>query len=904
MKKGMIKALCAFLLLSLVISVLPVAYAADSSVTKFVDSYSAGNGTFTLSQDAKIYVVSDAEPTGMLLSTLKLATSLMAADGVPSSTALNITFGSEDNIREGDIVVREDAALYGEAYRLNVTAKNITVYYTAGDAQHFYNDEGSHNSLLYGFHTLIKLFNGGKTLSVCQISDAPDTAERTVQLDIARKYWSMNWIKNLIDEMSWMGYNAMDLHLTEDQGYRANIWRSANGNTVLDANGNDFNWMIGYNIVSWNDPNGVYPYPKGYPDPNADKFYNRDELTEIVNYAKSRHIEIIPAVDYPTHADNLIAKFKASYVDTGTDFTFRFNGNTYSGHGSLAAGNNATINVADDYTRNMSFAITDAYAKFFGNFGCSKFNIGGDEVSGASYTWASSSFNTQNGGSASNYKDAYVIYMNKLADILQRGAYGSDEHSYSVRAFNDCLFGTGYYYYNASNKQQHYTGSATVDVNPGIDVCFWTAESSHSSPNTLANQGRKVYNCVNWYTYYVLRYNATHGDARNDSCQQWTFNHSSAKRVYSGCSNGCPYNCKHTGGWNPSDFNGCTSTCFTNQYRSDAQLGGGYFLIWGDWAGWDDEESIWKERPNDNYCLIDRMWANAAKQWNWDVDSSLSYNDFDSMTDGFRTFPGFVYCTKAAVFPQPGEVQSDGVTILLKTEIGSTEKVLKTITLDTKFGESFTLDIPNIAGYAFSHVDGADFTENRFGANCGTLNGVVRSAMQVVTVWYENTPYIDGLLLALENHAENDGYANYSAYETAYNDAKSFYNKVASSPKTSTTQEEVNEKIVAVLRTKIALAKAATGESVLNCSLGSRYVLAGRIAVIEAETSGDVTDLRLTLNGQNAELVSIASRVNNDGTKSWRLNVLAPAATGAYTYTVTASTISGDKTATVDVSVK
>lgn len=901
MKKGLIKALCEILALSLLLSVLPtVSFAADSNVTKYVDSYTAGSGSFTLKSDAKIYVVTDSEPTGTLLSTLKLSSSLLAAKNIPSAAALNLSYGSEDQIRQGDIVVRKDNALEEEGYRLVVTTSNITVYYSEGQAQTFYNGEGSHNGLLYAFHTLIKLMNGSNTLSACTISDAPDTKERTVQLDIGRKYWSVNWIKNLIDEMSWMGYNAMDLHLTEDQGCRANIWQDANGNRVNDANGNDFNWLIGYNTVSWNT---------SYTDPNANKFYNRDELIEIVNYAKSRHIEIIPAVDFPTHADCVIAKFKSNFVDTGKNFSFNLGGTTYSGHGSLAGGNDATINIGDDYARNLSFALTDGYAKFFGEFGCTKFNIGGDEVSGASYTWASSSFNTSNGGSTSNYKDPYVIYMNKLAEMLQKNNYGGDKHSYRVRAWNDCLFGTGYYCYLPSGSRPQYTTAATVPVNSGIDVLFWTALTSHDSPNTLANQGRKVYNCINWYTYYVLRLSGS-SDARDESCTAWTFNHSSAQRVYSGCGSCSTYSsyCKHSGGWNPSDFNGVTvghpwtADCFTDQYRTDAQLGGGYFLIWGDWAGVDTEENIWNR--SGSYNLIKRMWANAAKQWNWDVDGSLAYTSFDSMTSSFLTFPGFKGCTQEASFPQSGELQGDGVTIYLKADMGGTEKLLDTIQLDTKFGESFTYEVPNVVGFTYSHVEGASFAENHFGANSGILSGVVNSAGQKVTVWYENTPYLDGLSLVLDNPVEDDGYANYAAYKAAYDEAQAFYNSVVASPKTRTTQEEVNEKFAAVLRAKIALAKATNGETKLDCSLGSRYVLAGRVAVIQAESTGDITALRLTAGGQDADLISIASRMNSDGTKSWMLKLLAPKTTGNYTYTVIATTLNGTKTAAVDVTVK
>lgn len=885
-------AILVLLVALLAAAALPAA-AADANVTKTFDSYTAGSGSFTLTTDARIFVVSNEEPTGMLRSTLQLASSRLAAQGVPSGTALDIVYGADSRVRTGDLVVRENTGLGNEQFRLTVTAENATIEYTPGDVMSFYNGEGNYNSLLYGFHALLKLFNGNQ-VSACTVMDQPDTKERTVQLDIGRKYWSMDWIKNLIDEMSWMGYNAMDLHMTEDQGIRANIWRDSSGNPVLDANGNDFSWMIGYNVVSWNTD---------YTDPNADKFYNRDELTELVNYAKSRHIEIIPAVDYPTHADCLIAKYAANYGSS--NFTFYYNGQSYTKSGSLSDRTTQTINIPDDYTRNMTFAITDAYAQFFAQFGCSKFNIGGDEIAGASESWASSSYTRNNGGS--NVKDAYVIYINELAAMLQRNAYGSDSHSYRVRAWNDALFGNGFYLYGSWTP---YGYNATVSVNKDIDVLFWTALSKHTSPTELANQGRTVYNAVNWYTYYVFRNNDTYGDARDDANRQWTFNHGNAQFVYSGCNGGCTYgsSCQHKGGWYPGDFNGCTSDCYvSSQYRTDNQLGGGYFLIWGDWAGWDTEENIWTR--TDNYGLIDRMWAVGAKMWKWDMDSNkksaLDYNSFKTLTSGgMRFFPGFTSCTSSANVPTPGDVYMDEASsVQVKVMIGDEVKVLETIPLEGNVGDPFTVSVPLRNGYVYSHTEGATFTPSVFGANSGTVTGTIRKGYQTVEIWYENAPYLDTLALLLQSPASNDGYANYAAYQTALSEAQSFYARVSASPKTSTEQSEIDAIVVKLLEARISLARQ-TETTTLRCELATKYVVAGKVAVLYAESTENVTGLTVTQNGQSARVLSIATREEDGGMKSWRINIMAPETVGSYTYTVTATALNGSKSATVQVDVK
>ena len=80
------------------------AAAENTGLTSFVDQYQKGSGTFTLSADARFFVVTDREPSGMLRSTLQLASAQFAAKGLPTATALDIAYGTRDKIRDGDIV--------------------------------------------------------------------------------------------------------------------------------------------------------------------------------------------------------------------------------------------------------------------------------------------------------------------------------------------------------------------------------------------------------------------------------------------------------------------------------------------------------------------------------------------------------------------------------------------------------------------------------------------------------------------------------------------------------------------------------------------------------------------------------------------------------------------------------
>lgn len=957
MKKFSIRLSALLIMAAILCGLFPVTTMAanNDGIKSIVDSYTAGSGSFTLTENSRIVVVGTSAPAGNLLSTLQLASSQFAAANCPKASGMTIVAGDESAIRSGDIVVRWESGHGDEWYKVVVTTSNATIYYSTKTSSVYYDNGFSYNGLLYGFNFLLKCCksNVSNTISCCTVTDEPDTKERIISLDCARKYWTLDWIKNLIREASWMGYNSLQLHMTEDQGLRSNIWRDKNGNVVLDCNGNDFNWAIGGNVVSWN--------PDHY---EGDSSYNRDQLIEIVNLAKQYHIEIIPSVDFPTHSDAIIARFNSNFVSTGTNFSYRYKGTTYSGHTSIGVSNNCTLNVVDDYARYLVFAMIDAYADFFGKMGCNKFGLGADEITGVPVSdWANAAYTKSNGGQ--NHKDAFVIFVNELVGMLKNGSYGADGHPYSSRAYSDCLFGTNMY--TTSSGYSRDTTQAKVPVDSDLACCFWTTETSFNSPSTLAST-RTVYNCVNYYTYYVFRYHTAQnytgaGDARDENCTQWAFNHSSAQRIYSGCGKNCPYSGTCTGtGWNPSTFKGCRSSDYNQTVTNN--LGGGYFLIWGDWATLDTESNIWTR--NDGYNLIDRMWSNSVKMWNWDVDSSLSFSAFTDYVSKTKTYPGFTTCTTDASIPASGEVidrtelenlvnhpepenvytaetyavylaaltagqaivnnaaatqdEISGavaqlraaiaqlkspaqVTITLKTKIGNKVEEIEKIKLVGNTGDSFTVELPNRLGYRFSSAENATYTPNVFGASQGILSGTITEVDTIVTVWYDNSPYTGLLEMMLENPIKDDSYTNYAAYQTALNEAKAFYDDISAAPRALTTQKTVDSYLQKILCAAVSLTKAST-QTKLSCSFSPASVVAGKVAVLEVKTSENVTNVTISQNGTSVQRLSVSSRFDGSGTKLWRILFTAPATAGTYTYQVFAHSSGTEAFSTANLEVK
>lgn len=600
--------LCCAILTSVI---LPV-FAETGDIALTVDRYSEEDGSFTLTSEARIFVITTQKPDDALTETLKLISTEFAAAGKPGKDPLPLCWGEAESVAEGDLIFGYSDKLDPQAYEIRITEENISV--TASDA----------DGLLYGARMLLRMLlaEDSDELDCCVIADTPDTAQRALMIDCARKYWSVPWLKNLISQMSWMGYNQLELHMGEDQGIRTDVWSGE-----PDRNGNDFSWLIGYDS-GWNED---------YPDPNAEKFYTADDLRDLAEYAQKYHIELIPDFDIPPHCDVMTKRY-ADFVAEHPDFKFTYNGVTYAADGMVSDGGTmqpydedaypnvnfnsisvdsteSTLDVANPVARAFGLAVLQAYADFFFGLGCTKFNFCFDELSVSNGDgWTTYAEDYVEGGE--NAYDTAADFANEAAALLKGIGYTS------IRAFNDVLYNT----------------RRNIDLTPDIELCVWSLEDSDETEEYLED-GRTLYNCIQNYCYYALRYTdrSNGGDARDPDNTWWSFNHSTEDLIYEE--------------WNPSrlynaDENGTDVT---------DGLGGGYFLIWGDFGGWRTEEQVWngEDDTDGEYNLIDRMWSNSAKMWNWSLNNTLEFEQFEQLRDSFRLFPGFTECSKEPKLPNP-----------------------------------------------------------------------------------------------------------------------------------------------------------------------------------------------------------------------------------------------------------
>lgn len=177
------------------------------------------------------------------------------------------------------IVLTIDPKVTGaEAYRLSVNNKQVTIA------------ASTPAGVFYGIQTLrkslpVQTTGEAITLPAVTVADAPRFGYRGMMLDCARHFFPLSFVKKFIDILAMHNMNVFHWHLTEDQGWRLEI----KSHPELTAKSSmRSGTVIGHNAtVDDSIPHGG--------------FYTQQEAREIVEYARQRHITVIPEIDMPGH---------------------------------------------------------------------------------------------------------------------------------------------------------------------------------------------------------------------------------------------------------------------------------------------------------------------------------------------------------------------------------------------------------------------------------------------------------------------------------------------------------------------------------------------------------------------------------------------------------------------------
>lgn len=207
--------------------------------------------------------------------------------------ATNIKIKQIDKSSKAQLELNLVATVPAEGYTLKVTQEKISI--SASQPAGFF----------YALQTLKQLLPRNVIAGVAdptikrwsipcvEIEDAPRFAWRGFMLDEGRHFFGKEAVKRVIDVMAAYKMNRFHWHLTEDQGWRVEIKKYPKLTEV----------------GAWRESKGL-----GYGNVNPDTehyggFYTQKDIKEIVEYAKTRFIEIVPEVDIPGHSQAAIAAY-------------------------------------------------------------------------------------------------------------------------------------------------------------------------------------------------------------------------------------------------------------------------------------------------------------------------------------------------------------------------------------------------------------------------------------------------------------------------------------------------------------------------------------------------------------------------------------------------------------------
>ncbi|MFF1840017.1 beta-N-acetylhexosaminidase [Streptomyces sp. NPDC058231] len=194
------------------------------------------------------------------------------------------------------------------------------------------------------------------------VTDAPRYAYRSAMLDVSRHFFSVAEVERYIDQLALYKMNKLHLHLSDDQG-----WRIA-----IDS------WP---RLATYGGQTEVGGGIGGY--------YTKSDYKEIVRYASSRYLEVVPEIDLPGHTNAALASYAELNCDGVAPPLYT---GTSVGFSSLCAPKAITYDFVDDVVRELAALTPGKYL-----------HIGGDEAHSTSH-------------------DDYVTFMNKAQAVV--GKYG------------------------------------------------------------------------------------------------------------------------------------------------------------------------------------------------------------------------------------------------------------------------------------------------------------------------------------------------------------------------------------------------------------------------------------------------------------------------------------------------
>ncbi|MFF1486505.1 beta-N-acetylhexosaminidase [Streptomyces sp. NPDC058319] len=229
-----------------------------------------------------------------------------------------------------------------EGYRLDSDARGVTI--TAAKPAGLFHGVQTLRQLLPAAVEKKSVQRGPWLVAGGTVRDTPRYAYRGAMLDVARHFFTVDQVKRYIDQLALYKINELHLHLSDDQG-----WRIA-----IDS------WP---RLAAYGGSTQVGGGPGGH--------YTKADYREIVRYAASRYLEVVPEIDMPSHTNAALASYAELNCDGVAPPLYT---GTQVGFSSLCAPKEVTYDFVDDVIRELAALTPGRYL-----------HIGGDEAHSTSH---------------------------------------------------------------------------------------------------------------------------------------------------------------------------------------------------------------------------------------------------------------------------------------------------------------------------------------------------------------------------------------------------------------------------------------------------------------------------------------------------------------------------------------
>lgn len=368
-------------------------------------------GTWIWTTNARI-VATDGD-LAQVASTL--ADDLDALSGHRPSTATSAL--------AGDIVLSlEPGDLPEHGYELRVRPDGVTIV------------ADTTTGVFHGTRSLLQLIVHNSAVPAGTARDWPRYPDRGFMVDAGRKHVSAEWIEQHIKELAWLKMNVLHYHLSDNPGFRV----------ALDS----------------------------HPEVVSVEHLTKAEVAHLVEVAQRYHVEIVPEVDLPGHAEFLLAEHPAFQLRDAT-----------------GTPNPQALDITNDDARKFAREIIEEVLEMFpGRW----YHGGGDEfihpgnqvllpaepaypTYPALLTYAQDKY-----GPTAVHKDAYLDFLNWMNEVAR-------DNGRTLRLWADGMHG----------------GSA-VTLDTDIVAEWWQFQSATASPNDLVDAGMQVLNAGWMPGYYSV----------------------------------------------------------------------------------------------------------------------------------------------------------------------------------------------------------------------------------------------------------------------------------------------------------------------------------------------------------------------------------------------------------------